>query len=292
MSSVSIIIVSYNTKVLTAQAIQSVLGAGEIIVVDNDSRDGSPEYLHNIFGKKITILKQRTNGGFAQANNAGIKASSGDTILLLNSDTIASVDAVARLTKILHDNPTYGLLSCRLVNEDGSYQPQGGELPTLLSVAAWWLWPLPGIVPGLDAYQNTDDVEGTSIVDRGWIGGTALMIRREVIEKIGNLDEKIFMYAEDVDFCLRAHNAGFLVGITPQAQITHLGSKSAGSANALLGEVRGLLYLWKKHFPAWQTPLLVVILLKGSVLRWLLFGILRGKKDARTLYGRIVKEVL
>ncbi len=305
MSPVSIIIVSYNTKKLTAAAITSALGAGEIIVVDNDSRDGSPEYLHNIFGKKITILKQYSNGGFAKANNIGIKATKSEYVLLLNSDTIVHDHAIETMVTALQAHPEFGIVSCTLLNADGTYQPQGGALPTLLNLIAWWLWPLPGIIPGIDPYQSMDEphlpdrhqessprVERMGIEVRGWVGGTAMLIRRETLEKIGLLDERIFMYAEDIDLCLRARAAGYKVGMIQSAQITHLGSKSAGSHSALVGEIRGLIYLWKKHFPAWQTPLLRLVFIKGALLRYLLFGILQGDGKARTLYAQILRVSL
>lgn len=301
MSKVSIIIVSYNTKKLTTQTVASALGTGEIIVVDNDSHDGSPEYLHNVFGNKIKVIKRYTNGGFAKANNEGIQSSTGEYILLLNSDTIVRDDAVTKMAEALDENPNFGLISCRLLNEDGSYQPQGGALPTLANIMAWWLWPLPGNIPGIRAYQNMQEVlrysgdtrrtHGDLIFKAGWIGGTAMMIRRDLIEKVGYLDEKIFMYAEDIDLCIRAQKAGYLVGILASSEITHLGSKSAGSHNALIGEVKGLQYLWKKHFPAWQGFILAVVLMKGAMLRYLLFGILGGDRKARTLYRRILSEV-
>lgn len=292
MSPVSIIIVSYNTKKLTSNAITSALGAGEIIVVDNDSRDGSPEYLHNIFGKKITVLKQYTNGGFAKANNIGIKATKSEYVLLLNSDTIVHDHAIETMVAALQAHPEFGILSCKLLNADGSYQPQGGALPTLLNLMAWWLWPLPGNIPGIDPYQNMDEIRADTRVspyEMGWVGGTAMLIRRETLEKIGLLDEQIFMYAEDIDLCLRARAAGYKVGMVQSAQITHLGSKSAGSHSALVGEIRGLIYLWKKHFPAWQTLLLRLVFIKGALLRYLLFGILQGDGKARTLYARILR---
>jgi GT2 family glycosyltransferase len=115
-----------------------------------------------------------------------------------------------------------------------------------------------------------------------------MFIRRSVVTDIGGLDEKIFMYAEDVDYCMRATKKGWKVGIVPSASICHIGSASGSSNRALLGEIKGLMYLWKKHFPAWQTPLIRLIFWKGALLRYLLFGILLGRKDARELYSQVL----
>lgn len=285
----SVIIVSYNTKDLTIQTIESVgfHPDQEIIVVDNDSKDGSVETLKKKFGNKIQIIERTENGGFSKANNDGIKVATGEYFLLLNSDTIVQSGAIEQMLSVMEENPKLGILSCRLLNPDGSFQPQGGSLPSLLNIWAWWLWPLPGQVPLISAYQNATEISGDQTVKRGWIGGTAMLIRYEVIAQVGLLDEKIFMYSEDVDYCIRAQANGWIVALTPKASITHIGSASTSSSNALLGEIKGLVYLWKKHFPAWQLPLLRLILLKGAMLRWFLFGILMGRTTARHLYGQI-----
>lgn len=285
----SIIIVSYNTKDLTLQTVESV-GVDpdrEIIVVDNASTDESVRALHHRFGKKVHIIDRKENGGFAKANNEGIKIAKGKYILLLNSDTIVHPSALDNMVRALESNPKIGILSSKLLNVDGTYQPQGGALPSLWNIAAWWLWPLPGVIPFIDPYQNENEVTGMEVEHRGWVGGTAMMIRRDVIDQVGVLDEKIFMYAEDVDYCIRAREKGYDIGITPMAAITHIGSASTSSSNALHGEIKGLLYLWKKHFSAWQLILLRAILLKGAILRWVLFGILMGRREARTLYAQI-----
>ncbi len=291
----SIIIVSYNTKELTIQAIDSVLQSTlqdkEIIVVDNNSTDGSVEALKKKFGKKITLIERKDNGGFSKANNDGIKIATGEYILLLNSDTIVPQDALKKMTQFLDENPSYGVISSRLLNADGSYQPQGGALPNLLNIKAWWLWPLPGQIPFVDAYQNATNLSESSeaIVARGWVGGTAMMIRTEVIEKVGLLDEHIFMYAEDIELCFRVRQAHFEIGIHTRSEITHIGSASGSSKNAKLGEIRGLLYFFKIHKPSWQLPLLKLIIFSGALLRCILFGILRGSSDARSLYSSILE---
>jgi GT2 family glycosyltransferase len=99
------------------------------------------EYLKEKFGKKISVIARKDNGGFAVANNEGIKASHGEFILLLNSDTIVRADALTRVVSEMNVHQEVGIASVRLENPDGSFQPQGGALPTLVNIAAWWLWP-------------------------------------------------------------------------------------------------------------------------------------------------------
>lgn len=288
----SIIIASYNTKDLTIQAVQSVLDDqkdAEVILVDNASTDGSQEALKKTFGNKIYLRQRQDNGGFAKANNEGIQIAKGKYILLLNSDTIVRSGALETLVKAMEENTEFGILSSKLLNPDGSYQPQGGALPSLFAIWAWWLWPLPGQFPLVEPYQNMNPISNSvEVLEQGWVGGTAMLIRKEVIDQIGFLDENIFMYAEDVDYCLRARQRGWKIGMVQSSMVTHFGSASTSHHNAMLGEVKGLLYLWTKHFPAWQRPVLQLLILAGAILRYLLFGILKGNDGDKKLYRSIV----
>lgn len=295
----SVIIISYNTKQLTADAIHSVLAQKdidpvEIIVVDNNSSDGSVAFLKEKFKSKITVIAQSTNHGFSQANNVGISTATGKYLLLLNSDTVTLPGALHQLLIAADSNPQYGILSPRLLNPNHTYQPQGGQLPTLLNIAAWWLWPLPGVFPGIEPYQNSIDPSRGSerIMETGWVGGTAMLLRREVVEKIGILDERIFMYAEDVDYCLRSRNAGFRIGIVSTASVMHYGSASGGSHHSKLGEIKGLRYVLSKSHSRLECLLLDAIFVIGALLRYLLFGILKGDTKSRELYRDILSAVL
>lgn len=293
----TVIIVSFNTPDLTLQTIRSVLASTqslklEIIVVDNNSHDDSVAAIRQEFGKQVKVLANADNVGFARANNQGMAVATGDYIWLLNSDTIVAKGALENLLKAASNHPEYGVLASSLNNLDGSYQPQGGSLPTLFNVWAWWMWPLPGMAPLVSPYQDSREANSTKeIVTRGWVAGTAMLIRRTVVEKIGGLDEKIFMYAEDVDYCQRAMTAGYAVGLVPSSKVTHLGSASGSSSKARLGEIKGLLYLFAKSKPRWQLLLLKVILTKGSLLRYCLFGILKGSDIQRGFYRDVIKTV-
>lgn len=290
----SIIIVSYNTKSLTAQTIESIFDSClndsslcesiEIIVVDNASTDGSVEYLSQVYSDKIVLIANPTNAGFAAANNLGISHANGENFLLLNSDTIIQSGTLRRILDVLESDVAYGILSVKLLNPDGSYQPQGGALPTLPTLAAWWLWPLPGQLPGIASYQEERDLgEGKTIVQTGWVGGTAMILRKTTFTAIGGLDEAIFMYAEDVEYCLRASKSGIKVGVIPDCSIVHIGSASSSSDRARIGEIIGLRYLLEKHSSMHEALLFRGILVLGAVLRYLLFGILGGNIKARRM---------
>ena len=284
----SVIIVSYNTSELTVGAVDSVLASKniEVIVVDNNSLDDSAATLKKKFGSKITFIENKENVGFARANNQGVRRANGEYVILLNSDTIVDPETLEVLVNDLDTESTLGIIAASLRNCDGSYQPQGGALPTLFNVALWWLWPFPGVFPGVSPYQDPHEPKGNHVVSRGWVGGTALMTRKDLYQKLGGLDEGIFMYAEDIDLCIRVHDAGLGVAIDPRTRVVHFGMQSGSSSRARLGEIQGLLFLFKKYNPSWQVFLLRLVLLKGSLLRYLFFGILRGDKDARKLYIR------
>lgn len=295
---VSVIIISYNTKQLTADAVNAVLAQKgvdqvEIIVVDNHSSDGSVAYLKEKFTSKISLIAQSTNAGFAQANNVGISQATGEYLLLLNSDTLMLPGALRHLLDVASANPAYGILSARLLYPDHSYQPQGGQLPTLLNIAAWWLWPLPGLFPGILPYQTLLDPanETQPIMKTGWVAGTAMLLRRAVVEKVGNLDERIFMYAEDVDYCVRATQAGFSVGIVADADVVHYGSASGSNHHSKVGEIKGLRYVLSKSYSSIPMLLLDGIFVIGALLRYLLFGILKSDKQSRVLYSDIISAV-
>lgn len=308
---VSTIIISYNTVDLTCTAIQSVLDNqtedninGEIIVVDNNSNDDSVTKIKKQFGKRVQIIENSKNVGFAKANNQGIKHAKGQYILLLNSDAFLHDHALQQLISTFEKNPDdiasaqlvdvkridrVGMVSGKLLYADGTIQPQGGALPSLWNLSWWWLWPFPGSTPLPTNHQyhiqHLDFFEKKQ--QMGWLSGAALMVRKELINEIGGLDEDIFMYAEDVEWAIRANNHHWDIVYSPKAVITHLGSSSGNSDNSLSKEIEGLMYVTVKHWPIWKYVVLVWILRLGALLRWLLFGIILGNEKKQALYQRI-----
>lgn len=294
----SVIIVSYNTKELTKEAIHSLdssLAQGnlskdkiQVIVVDNHSTDGSVPELKKSFDGRIQIIENSDNVGFAKANNQGVRSALGEFVLLLNSDTVVQPGALEKLIEAMYKDSKLGIVTAQLYYPNGRYQPQGGSLPNLLNIWAWWLWPFAGIMPGITPYQDKGLLGEGKVVYRGWVGGTALMMRKELYETLGGLDERLFMYAEDVDLCARVREQGLKIGVVANARIIHLGSASGSSFKAKLGEVKGLLYFFKKHKSGWQVLVLRLILLKGAILRYLYFGILKQEREAKSLYAQIL----
>lgn len=323
----SIIVVSYNTREVTLQTLRSavddlkqfrLLTQTEFFVVDNNSQDGSVaavrKYLKQVKATH-TIIANKDNKGFASANNQAIKQSRGRYVILLNSDTITQSGTFQTLINTFETHPIdeatahlssyarrstdrLGIIAPMLLNTDLTLQPQGGDFPTLLSLTAHMLFldDIPFIGRLLPSTQHTGrnvkmSVDDTRLTPIDWLGGTAMMIRREVIDEIGLLDDNIFMYGEDIEYCFRARHHHWDVAIEPNAKLIHLANVSAGSENALTGEMKGYVYLWAKFKPLWQRPLVKGILWLGALCRMVLFGTIGLNPKKAGMYARIVQKI-
>lgn len=322
----SIIIVSYNTAALTKQTIESVVAdiksskllkrTTEILVVDNNSNDDSVKILHALSKQgQISLILNKDNQGFSAANNQGIERSRGQFVLLLNSDTILQPGTLERLvttfqsaqiddmTAVLASQKNrldrLGILSPSLLNQDGTPQPHGGSFPSLVTLATHMLMldDLPVIGQLLPSTQHTGrrsvsesqpQAEIEALVQKDWVAGTAMMIRRAVIDEVGQLDQNIFMYGEDIEFCIRAKHHHWDVAIHPGVGVVHLGSASSSSANALVGEAKGYIYIWSKHKPLWQLPFAKLLIKLGALLRLLIFGTIKPDPKKRAAYRQIL----
>lgn len=272
----SIIIINYKTKKITADCLETITKSRdnltkEVIVVDNGSADGSFKSLKAKF-TQYQVLSSGGNLGFARGNNFGVNHAQGEYIWLLNSDTLIKPNTISTLMECVKSHDSQ-LASCRLLNPDGSIQPQGGYLPDLWRLALWMLFidDLPLIKSLVKPYhQNLKSFFQTD-QHPGWLGGTALLIKRDLYQKLNGLDNHIFMYGEDVEFCLRAKQQGVRVDYFSQPQLTHLGQASGSSCGAILGEYKGLKYIYQKHQPAWQYIALRLLLKVGALLRLIIF---------------------
>jgi len=211
---VSIIIVNFNKKELLKQCLDSIKNSTtypnyEVIVVDNGSSDGSQEMVEKNY-RWVKLVKNKENLGFAKANNIGIREARGDYIFLLNNDTvIIQRDWLEKMIAVAESDPKIGIVGCKLVGPGGTIQHVGG----------WYN------VRGTGHY--TKDIDRTVEVD--YVTGAAMLIKREVIEKIGLLDEGYSpLYYEDTDLCARCKRAGYRIVCTPKTVIIHHGSSTAG----------------------------------------------------------------
>jgi len=200
----SIIIVSWNTRQILADCLKSVysnppVGDFEILVIDNCSSDGSPEMVKTFF-PQARLIVNAANLGFAGANNQGIRLSQGRYILLLNSDTLVKPGAFETLVRFMDDNPKVGVSGARLFNQDGSLQVSCYPAPTL-GREVWRLFHMDRI-RSLALYpMETWPLDRPQYVDT--LLGACLLLRGEVLDQVGLMDEEYFMYSEEVDLCHR-----------------------------------------------------------------------------------------
>lgn len=226
---VSIVIVNWNTLAMTSATIASVQervqGASiEIILVDNGStRDASATELPRRH-PDVTFIASPENLGFAGANNLGIERARGRYVLLLNSDTLQVEDAITASVRYMDAHPEVGALGIRHLNDDAERTTQ----PSAFSAPNPWR-DIAGIV-GLDrmARRASDERGVTTESDVDWVVGSYLFVRRECMEQVGGLDSRFFLYDEDIDWCRRAREAGWVVRFWPGASIIHIGNGSRG----------------------------------------------------------------
>jgi GT2 family glycosyltransferase len=193
------------------------------------------------------------------------------------------------LTTYLDDHPKVGIVSPQLITPDGAIQQNGGSLPRLSNIAFWFLSldRLPLLGNHLASYQQKNPRFYSKTRRTGWVSGTAMLLRRPVLDQIGLLDENLFMYAEDVDLCLRATQASWQIHTLHTTRVVHLGHASGSKSLALVGEVKGMLYLFAKHKPFWELPLLRLIIKSGALLRLTIFGTIFPDKERYVVYRQI-----
>lgn len=267
-STLSIIIVSWNVRELLQNCLRSVLAETnltlQIIVVDSASTDGSPEMIAEQF-PQVELVACQENVGFPGGNNLGLARANGRYILLLNPDTTVHGDALSKMVSYLQQNPKVGVVAPQLLNEDGSVQSSRRRFPTLRTAffESTWLQPYaPQAV--LDDYFVRDVADGeTAVVE--WVMGACLMTRQEVVAQVGGLDEKYFMYSEELDYCRRIHEAGWQVVYYPQAQVTHLSGKSSEQAvtQRHINFNRAKLRYFRKYHGRLAAGILRLFLLKS-----------------------------
>ncbi|MBI2941345.1 MAG: glycosyltransferase family 2 protein [Chloroflexi bacterium] len=257
----SVIIVSFNTRELLGDCLHSVAASlartpeirAETWVVDNASLDGSADLVREEF-PWVHLTVSPVNVGFAAANNLAIRQSSGRYVLLLNSDTVVRGDALACLVRFLDEHPRAGAAGARLLNPDGSRQQSCFRFPTL------WM-SLLDFFPINHRLTNSrlngrypEHLHGQEFsIDHPL--GACLLVRREVVEQVGLLDEGFFMYCEEIDWCLRIRRYGWDILYAPEPEIIHYGGQSTRQFRSrMFVELhRSRVRLFEKHYSPWFT---------------------------------------
>jgi GT2 family glycosyltransferase len=267
---VSIVVLNYNTREhlrTCLQALQSTVptspeGEGprvEVFVVDNASSDGSADMVAAEF-EQVRLICSPRNGGFASGNNLALRCAQGDAVLLLNPDTLMPPRGVAGLLKTLREHPEAGIVGPKLLRPDGSmHLACRRSFPTPL-VSFYRFSGLSRLLPGSRRFgrYNLTFVDPDLPIEVDSVCGACMLVRREVIDRVGMLDERFFMYGEDLDWCLRTRQAGWTVRYEPSIVVQH--QHGAASRQRALRTnfyfFRAMDLFYRKHYVQQYHPLL------------------------------------
>lgn len=287
---VSVVIVNYNVREFLHQAIRSVfLAAGgldvEVIVVDNDSADGSVDMVRAQF-PDVHVIANRENAGFSRANNQGIRASKGRYLLILNPDTILQEDTLETLVDFLETHPEAGAVGCKILNPDGTFAPESRRAFPTPQTAFYRITGLSRLFPDSPVFgrYNMTFLPIDDVAEVDALSGSCMMVRRDALvfspghanrdngrelasvdavrDGAGLFDEDFFMYGEDLDWCFRIQQAGWKIFYTPDTQIIHYKGESTKK-----GEMR------------------YVRLFYGAMLKF-------ADKHLHTRYSRVMKSAI
>lgn len=286
----SVIVVSYRTPELLRTCLSRLTATGarrsmEILVVDNDSGDASPEVARSFPG--VRLLEPGRNLGFAGGVNRGLEAASGTYLVILNPDVEVHPDALDRLAGFLDEHPETGIVAPKLLNTDGSLQYSCRRSYTLTTIllrrtflGRWF----PN-APALRRHLMLEfDHQTSRPVD--WVAGAAMMVRRKALEDVGPMEENYFLYFEDVDWCARMQARGWLVQYVPDAVMTHHWQReSLGLTRAARRHIRsglrfydrwgGLLYVLRQYQRTWRALALVAADLAAFCLAFITAYLIR-----------------
>ena len=255
----SIVIVSYNAAADLERCLASLHSpppavSFEVIVVDNASTDGSLERIKR--WPHVRVIESGANRGFAAANNIGIRASTGSLLLLLNSDTIVSPGAIDTLARAIWGHPDVAIVGPRLVDGEGRAELSFGQMVSPLADLRQRR-----LMRGIERRDPGTRRHVEDLTRReqfpDWVSGACLLVCRADAEAVGLIDERYFMYLEDVDFCAAIRARGRRVLFTPAAEVVHLRGRSAATAPAPTSVMyrRSQMAFYEKHHPQY-APLL------------------------------------
>lgn len=262
---VSIVVISYNTRAMTLDCLASVVAETtvphELVVLDNASPDGSAAAIAEAF-PDIRLIASAENLGFARGNNVAARAARGDYVLLLNPDTLVLDHAIDRLVAFAGRAPQAGIWGGRTLDGDGALNP----MSVFGRVTLWSLFCRStglALIFRRSAFFNPEEIGDW---DRGderavdVVQGSFFLIRRDLWEELGGFDARFVMYGEEADLCRRAIVRGARPRMTPEATIVHFHGASSRRADREIMTLKAQATMIRRHFPAWQRPLGLLLL--------------------------------
>ena len=279
---VSVIIVNWNGRAMLERCIESILGHPtrptlEIIVVDNGSEDDSAAAVRSRF-PGVRLIENGVNAGFAKGNNIGIEASAGRYVCLANSDILVREGSIDRLYDFIESNPGAGIVGPRVLFPDGSLQDSCRRFPTLWSELVLASG-IPMFFPKASwlRLEHMTDFDHRSDREVDYLAGCFLLARRSAVERVGLLDERFFIYQEEVDWCFRFRQAGWKILFTPSAEVIHhhAASSSKDPVRFSVEQQKALRKYWNKYFGVLSNRAHDAILLWNHFSRYLLRSIYR-----------------
>ena len=270
---VGVAVISYNTREHLRACLESVplSEVREVVVVDNASRDGSPEMVSDEF-PWVTLVANEQNRGYGAAANQAVAGSAAETLLLLNGDTRLEPGALPSLVAYLEDHPEAAVVAPRLVNADGSLQPSCYPFPGTLE----WLFDNDVVgrvvkrmsIPSQNLLRTWDHAHARAVP---WVKGAALAVRRGAFETVGGFDERFFLYYEETDLCYRMWTVGWEVHFAPTATVMHIGGAStAQHRTAMNVQLLESVDEFYRHHYSYPRRLLLAAIWKGILTSRLL----------------------
>lgn len=306
MKDLAIIIVNWNTKDLLRNCLNSVITetkkySYELIVVDNNSPDNSAAMVREEF-PGVTLIANETNNGFAKANNQALRRSEARYHLLLNPDTLVINGALDKMVEYMETNKVHALTS-KLLNGDRTLQKSVSNFFTLSSSFIENRFFAEIFEKRKIESQKTNsfwDHQSTKEID--WAHGAVLMVSNELLEKVGLLDERFYIYAEEMDYYMRIRKAGYAAIYNADISIIHYGKSSSRQRRheMFIQNYKSFYLFLKKHYSRYVYPVYrtrTMIYLNGWILKFgleFLFNSLRGKdsSEARTQINVYYKTLL
>lgn len=293
---VSVVIVSFNAASYLKECLDSIFRfttstSFEVVVVDNASTDDSVAVAKGY--KNVQVIANKDNRGFGAGVNVGLKKTTGRYILILNPDIQFLEDSISKMIGYMEAHRDVGLAGGTLLDSGQKILPNGGYFPTLTRLFFWvfFLDDLPVVADLVQSYHPSASplLKKETLFSKeffpDWVTGSFMFVRREVVDQAGDLDENIFLYGEEVEWQCRIKSAGWRIGYTPSTKVIHYERKSSGGSprNAVLGEFRGLKYIYGKHFPGWKQIVVGSLLDVAAAIR-VIFWLVRRNMAMVKIY--------